>query len=410
MLKKLKHQLFRKRLPWEQNIFVLWFGTFMAGMGFSEIMPFMSLYIDTLGHFSTAQLNFYSGITFSATYFVTAIASPLWGRLADRKGRKLMILRASLGMAIVLGAMGLVTNVWELIALRLIQGVFSGYISNANALVATESPKEHSGQALGTLVTGFTAGNLLGPLLGGALAASFGYRFTFFITGGLLLIVFFLSWFFVHEHFTPVEKTALKSTKEVIKSFAHPRLIFAMLITTTIIQVANQSISPILSLYVRQLLHGHGSVSLIAGIIAAIPGIATIIAAPRLGVLGDRIGTERILTIGFIFAICVFIPMAFVKNVWELGFFRFLIGISDATMMPAVQTLLAKNSPMSTTGRVFSWNQSFMAMGSIIGPLIGSAVSGTWGYGAVFLSTGVIVALNLALFTFNTHDLRQSAN
>lgn len=179
-----------------------------------------------------------------------------------------------------------------------------------------------------------------------------------------------------------------------------------MLITTMIIQVANQSISPILSLYVRQLLHGQGSVSLVAGLVAAIPGIATIIAAPRLGVLGDRIGTERILTIGFIFAICVFIPMAFVRNVWELGGLRFLIGISDATMMPAVQTLLAKNSPVSTTGRVFSWNQSFMAMGSIVGPMIGSTVSGAFGYGAVFLSTGVIVALNLVLFRFNTRSLR----
>ena len=406
MINQLKQQLFRKRLPWEQHIFVLWFRTFIAGMAFSEIMPFMSLYIDTLGHFSTAQLNFYSGITFSATYFVTAIVSPLWGRLADRKGRKLMILRASLGMAIVLGAMGLVTNVWQLIGLRFIQGVFSGYISNANALVATESPKEHSGQALGTLVTGFTAGNLLGPLLGGTLAASFGYRFTFFITGGLLLIVFLLSWLFVHEHFTPVEKDAANSTKDVIHSFKHPQIILGMLITTMIIQVANQSISPILSLYVRQLLHGHGSVSLVAGFVAAIPGIATIIAAPRLGVLGDRIGTERILTIGFVFAICVFIPMAFVRNVWQLAGLRFLIGISDATMMPAVQTLLAKNSPVSTTGRVFSWNQSFMAMGSIIGPMIGSTVSGTFGYGAVFLSTAVIVALNLILFRFNTRSLR----
>ncbi|AVL00538.1 hypothetical protein PI20285_07785 [Pediococcus inopinatus] len=151
MIAKIQGFFSKKRAPWEQNLIVLWFGTFMAGMAFSEVMPFLSLYVDTLGQFSKQQLTFYSGITYSATYLVTALVSPIWGRLADSKGRKLMILRASLGMAIVLGAMGLVQNIWQLIALRMLQGVFSGYISNSNALLATETPKEKSGLALGTL-------------------------------------------------------------------------------------------------------------------------------------------------------------------------------------------------------------------------------------------------------------------
>ena len=130
----------------------------MAGVAFSLIMPFMSLYIDTLGDFSAAQLSMWSGLTYSITFLVTAIISPWWGKIADRRGRKLMLLRASLGMAIVLGAMGLVQNVYELIALRLLQGVFSGYISNSNALIATSAPQEKSGQALGTLTTGTVSG------------------------------------------------------------------------------------------------------------------------------------------------------------------------------------------------------------------------------------------------------------
>lgn len=141
LFSKIKRSIFKKRAPWEQNLVVLWFGTFMAGMAFSEVMPFLSLYVDTLGNFSKQQLTFYSGITYSATYLVTALVSPIWGKLADSKGRKLMILRASLGMAFVIGAMGLVQTIWQLIALRMVQGVFSGYISNANALLATETPK-----------------------------------------------------------------------------------------------------------------------------------------------------------------------------------------------------------------------------------------------------------------------------
>ncbi len=195
MYAKFKDLLFRPRTLWEKNLIVLWCGTFMAGIAFSLIMPFLSLYIDTLGNFSKDELNFYSGITYSATFLVMAIISPFWGKLADRKGRKLMILRASLGMAIVIGLMGAVTNIYQLIILRLLQGIFSGYVSNSNALIATETPKEHSGKALGILITGNVTGTLFGPLFGGFVAANFGYRITFVITGVILLIVFLLSVF-----------------------------------------------------------------------------------------------------------------------------------------------------------------------------------------------------------------------
>jgi len=396
-----------KRPIWRRNLFVLWFGTFMAGLAFSEIMPFLSLYVDTLGNFTKDQLNLYSGITFSATYLVTAVASPMWGRLADRKGRKLMLLRASLGMAVVMGLMGAVTSVWELMALRFIQGIFSGYISNANALMATQAPKSKSGQALGTLSTGYVAGSLFGPLVGGVLAEIFSYRVTFFITGALLLSVFFVSYFFVTESFTPVKKENMLSSKEVLGVVHHPRLILGMFITTLIIQASNMSISPILSLYVREIMPKGSAITLFSGIVAAIPGVATLFAAPQLGRLGDRIGTELILSIGFIFAILVYLPMAFVTNVWQLMFLRFLIGISNATMLPAVQTILSKNTPPEVTGRVFSWNQSFQAIGSVLGPMIGSIVSTVFDYSGVFISTSVLVLLNFLLVWHNTASLRR---
>lgn len=396
-----------QRPVWRRNLFVLWFGTFMAGLAFSEIMPFLSLYVDTLGNFTKDQLNLYSGITFSATYLVTAVASPLWGRLADQKGRKLMLLRASLGMALVMGLMGAVTSVWQLMALRFIQGVFSGYISNANALMATQAPKSKSGQALGTLSTGYVAGSLFGPLVGGILAEIFSYRVTFFITGILLLSVFFVSYFFVTESFTPVKKENMLSSKQVLGVINHPKLILGMFITTLIIQASNMSISPILSLYVREIMPKGSAITLFSGIVAAIPGVATLFAAPQLGRLGDRIGTELILSIGFVFAILVYLPMAFVTNVWQLMFLRFLIGISNATMLPAVQTILSKNTPPAVTGRVFSWNQSFQAIGSVLGPMIGSLVSTVFDYSGVFISTSILVLLNFLLVWHNTASLRR---
>lgn len=395
---------------WHKNLVALWFGMFMNGLGFSEVMPFLSLFIATLGHYSSSQLSIYSGLAFSASFIVTAVVSPIWGSLADRYGRKVMLLRASLGMAVCLILMGFVTAVWQLIALRFIQGIFSGYMSNANALLATQVPKRESGKALGILTTRNVSGTLFGPFIGGILASVFSYRLTFFITGGLLISVFFVTLFFVKEHFTPVAKEDNLSTKQVISELSNVKLIFGMFLTTLIIQASNFSISPILSLYVKEIMHNSPQVTFYSGIVAAVPGIATLFAAPKLGALGDRIGTSKIMLGGFIFAMLVYIPMAFVTNVWELMGLRFLIGISNACMLPAVQTILAKNTPSNVTGRIFSWNQSMQAAGNCIGPIIGSIVSSLFDYSSVFISTALLVFINFLLVLNETRNEQRSVN
>ena len=387
---------------WKKNLFVLSIAVFIAGIAFSEIMPFLSLYINTLGNFSHQQLNFWSGIVYSGTFIVSAVVSPWWGKLADKKGRKPMILRAGIGMSVVIACMGLVQNVWQLLLLRMLQGVFAGFISNSNALVATETPKTNSGQALGTIASATTAGTLLGPLVGGALTSIFSYRITFMITGGLLLLCSILVLFFVHEDdFKPVTAKKLDKASGVIKSLRSPHLIFGLLLTTLIIQAANNSINPIVSLYIRQLLNGHGNVVFISGVIAALPGIATFLVASRFGALGDKIGTHKIIVAGFIAASIFFFLTAFVRNTVELGILRFLVGFSDACLFPQVQTMLTKNSPAAVTGRIFSWNQSAMYIGNIVGPLLGSFVSGMFNYSMVFIVTTVIVLINLLLFRIN---------
>lgn len=387
---------------WKKNLFVLSIAVFIAGIAFSEIMPFLSLYINTLGNFSHQQLNFWSGIVYSGTFIVSAVVSPWWGKLADKKGRKPMILRAGIGMSVVIACMGLVQNVWQLLLLRMLQGVFAGFISNSNALVATETPKTNSGQALGTIASATTAGTLLGPLVGGALTSIFSYRITFMITGGLLLLCSILVLFFVHEDdFKPVTAKKLDKASGVIKSLRSPHLIFGLLLTTLIIQAANNSINPIVSLYVRQLLNSHDNVVFISGVIAALPGIATFLVASRFGALGDKIGTHKIIVAGFIAASIFFFLTAFVRNTVELGILRFLVGFSDACLFPQVQTMLTKNSPAAVTGRIFSWNQSAMYIGNIVGPLLGSFVSGMFNYSMVFIVTTVIVLINLLLFRIN---------
>ena len=169
---------------WRRTFLTLWLGCFITGLGFSMTMPFMALYIESFGHYSRTQINFYSGLAFSVTYFAQAVVSPYWGNLADRKGRKLMCLRASGVMTFTVFLTGLATNVYMIIFLRLLQGAFSGYINNSTAFMAGEAPKGHSGAIMSQMMTASVTGNLLGPMFGGAIAGIFGYRAPFMIFVG----------------------------------------------------------------------------------------------------------------------------------------------------------------------------------------------------------------------------------
>ncbi|MEQ6364698.1 MFS transporter [Lactiplantibacillus plantarum] len=396
----------RERGPWHRNLIVLWFCTFVAGMAFSEIMLFLSLFVSQLGDFTKAQITFYSGLAFAADYAISAISAPLWGIIADKKGRKIMLLRASLGMAVAMGLMGFVTNVWQLVALRALQGVFAGFISNAQALVASQTPRKYSGRALSTLITGAVSGQLFGPVIGGLLAQLFSIRNTFFITAGLLMVAFLLSLFFVQEHFKPVaHHREPGDSRNPLAAFQNPRLIIVMLCSTAIVQFGNASIAPIISLYVRELMHYRGPITVVAGIIAALPGISNIFSAPRLGRYGDQHGSGKVLLFGYIFAVIMYFPQGIVTSVVALGILRFAIGISDGALYPEIQTVLTKNTPVHLTSTIFSYNQSFQAIGNMFGALLGGLVAGWFNYNAVFIMTALLLLINLGLILWLVPDI-----
>lgn len=392
---------------WYQTFITCWLGCFITGLGFSMTMPFLPLFIGTLGHYSKFQLNLYAGIAFSITFLAQAIISPLWGSLADRKGRKLMCLRASGVMAFTIFFVGLATSVWMIIILRMLQGLFSGYINNATALMAGETSRKHSGSVMANMMTANVSGNLLGPLFGGVLANLYGYRIPFFITGILMAIVFVLTMFSVKEHFTPIKRQAMKPFKALIQDIARPKLILLMFTTTLIVQSALMSISPIIALFVNQLMSGQGNVSLVSGIVAATPGFGTLLVAAYLGHKMDKIGPEKILIAGLLLAIISFIPMYFVSSPWSLAFWRFILGMANAGLLPAVQTILTLDVPRDAFGRIFSYNQGFQSTGGVIGPLLGAAVSGAWDYSAVFIVTAILLTINLSLVLLQRKELIQ---
>jgi DHA1 family multidrug resistance protein-like MFS transporter len=381
-------------INWQRNLFITWLGCFLTGAAFSLIMPFLPLYVEALGVTGHQSLNMWSGLVFSITFLFSAIASPFWGSLADRRGRKLMLLRSALGMGIVMVLMGMAQNIWQFLALRAVLGLLGGFIPNANALIATQVPRHRSGWALGTLSTGGVSGALIGPLIGGLLADQYGLRPVFFITATVLFICFLLTLFCVREQFTPVQKKDMLHARQVFASLKSPKLILSLFITTMIIQIATGSIAPILTLYVRELAGNISNLAFVSGLIASVPGVAALMSAPRLGKLGDRIGPERILVFMLVVSVLLLIPMAFVQTPWQLGVLRFLLGAADGALLPAVQTLLIYNCTNQVAGRIFSYNQSFRDIGNVSGPLLGAAVSASYGFRAVFCMTALVVLFN----------------
>ena len=393
-------------INWKRNLLISWIGCFFTGASFSLVMPFIPLYIEELGA-PASQVPLLSGLAISITALAAAIVAPIWGNLADRKGRRLMMIRAAAGMTVTMGALAFVPNVYWLLVMRFFTGVLSGYIPNATALIAYQAPREKSGWAIGTLATGAIAGNLIGPLMGGILAELLGMKNVFIITGMILFITLLLTIFLVKETFEPVEKKDLMSTKEILGQSTRRSVLFGLFFTSLILQLGMTSISPILTLYIRELSTDTGSVLFLSGLIVSVAGVSAVISSPYLGRLGDRIGNHKILLLGLVFSFCCFIPMGLVTAPWQLGVLRFLLGFSTGALMPSVNTLISKITPPEGVSRIFGYNQMFNNFRQVLGPLVGSAVAQAYSYSAVFFVTAGFVLLNILLSLFNfRHDLK----
>ncbi|HRM23223.1 MAG TPA: multidrug efflux MFS transporter [Enterococcus aquimarinus] len=393
-------------INWKRNLLISWIGCFFTGASFSLVMPFIPLYIEELGA-PASQVPLLSGLAISITALAAAIVAPIWGNLADRKGRRLMMIRAAAGMTVTMGALAFVPNVYWLLVMRFFTGVLSGYIPNATALIAYQAPREKSGWAIGTLATGAIVGNLIGPLMGGILAELLGMKNVFIITGMILFITLLLTIFLVKETFEPVEKKNLMSTKEILGQSTRRSVLFGLFFTSLILQLGMTSISPILTLYIRELSTDTGSVLFLSGLIVSVAGVSAVISSPYLGRLGDRIGNHKILLLGLVFSFCCFIPMGLVTAPWQLGVLRFLLGFSTGALMPSVNTLISKITPPEGVSRIFGYNQMFNNFGQVLGPLVGSAVAQAYSYSAVFFVTAGFVLLNILLSLFNfRHDLK----
>lgn len=238
--------------------------------------------------------------------------------------------------------------------------------------------------------------NFFGNWLGGV----WGYRIPFFITGFLMVLVFLGSTFLVHENFTPISRAEMKPMKEIMQSLPNVKLIVVMFVTTLLVQAANMSIDPIVSLYVKSMMPNSKNIAFVAGIVAATPGLEHYWPLPKSVIKWMKL-VLKILRLGLIVGAILFVPMALTHSPWVLAGLRFLLGIASAAMLPAAQTVLTLNTPAESFGRIFSYNQSFQAVGSVFGSLMGSTISGLFNYATVFWTTGFTLLINFILIIFS---------
>jgi len=379
-------------ISWKENLRVAWFGSFLTGASISLVVPFMPIFVEQLG-IEGDQVAFYAGLAISVSAVSAALVSPIWGILADKYGRKPMMIRAGLAMTITMGGLAFVPNIYWLLFLRLLNGVFTGFVPNATALIASQVPKDKSGAALGTLSTGVVAGTLTGPFVGGFIAEIFGIRNVFLLVGSFLFLAAILTIFFIKEDFQPVAKEKAIPTKEVFSSFKYPRLLVNLFLTSFVIQFSAQSIGPILALYVRDLGQTE-NLLFVSGLIVSSMGFSSMMSAGILGKLGDKVGNHRLLVAAQIYSVIIYLLCAHATSPLQLGLYRFLFGLGTGALIPGVNALLSKMTPKSGISRIFAFNQVFFYLGGVIGPMAGSAVAGYLGYHAVFYATAACVAFS----------------
>lgn len=382
----------------KRNLIIMWIANFFIGGSMTMVLPFISLYIETFGHYSKEYVQHWSGWTFAITFVTAFLFAPVWGRIGDKYGRKKILIFSGLGMALSVFLMGFLDSVWELLLLRLFMGIFSGFVSMSQAFISTQTPKEIAGRVLGTLQTGSISGTLIGPLLGGFLADAFGYSMTF-KWSALSIFLPALLIFAAKEYkmeSTRGAKTSY-SSKEVILQIVRNPILLTVLLISTLVQMAHFSIQPILSLYVSEL-HGKENLAFYSGIAFSAAGVGNLLMARRWGKIADQSGYIKVLIILLFLAAAVYLPGAFVTNIWQLVIIRFALGIAIGGIIPVRVAYIRQEVPVSIQGEVLGYNTSLRFLGNIIGPVTGGMVSGFYGFSAVFfITSGLLLISGLCL-------------
>jgi len=387
------------RTPWVRTVAVLWIAQVIAEMAFSFALPFIPLYVQELGVTDPTRAGVWAGVMSGAFALVMGLFGPIWGLIADRYGRRLMIQRALFGACFVIGGMALVRTPEQLFALRLVQGAVTGLVAAISTVVSLTVPKERLAAVLGFMQTALFAGNSLGPILGGVVSDAVGFRPAFAMTGALFLISGCLVTLFVAEPpraeatAKPGEAPADSGGRSAWRELLARSEILAILGMIILIRFASFAPNPVLPLFIQGLVADRERLATLAGLVVASTGIASTVSALLTGQLADRFGRRATLLCCLLFAALLCPPHALVTSVWQLLALRVATGLALGGMMPVVQAIFTELTPPHRRGIAFGILATAGSIGLGGGPLTGSLIAARFGVPAVFVAMTPLFAL-----------------
>jgi len=379
-----------KMQNWKRNLYIIWVGQFIAMLGMSMVVPFLPLYLRELGLSNEQQIARWSGFVFSGPFLFSFLLVPVWGYLGDRYGKKLMVIRALFGLAIAQVLIGLSQNPYHLLTGRLIQGMVSGFIPASMALIASTTPKEKTGYALGLLQTATSGGTVLGPFVGGFLADHIGIRPIFFITASLCFLSALLVIMKVTEDKSQivVGEGKLKDNYIFVHRSSQLRLIILMIVFVQISIAFNQ---PLFALYAETLHIDKRFLASIAGLLYGIMGVFTMIGSPLWGKYNETHLVSRSFAIASLIAALSYSLHYFIYNPFLLGFVRSILGLALGGLLPVLYTLVSLNSPKERRGGIMGIASSAQILGNLLGPTLSGLFASKFGIRPVFLISALVL-------------------
>lgn len=380
---------------WKRTLYLVWIIQIFSLMSFSFGLPFLPYYIQDLGVTDPDKLRLFTGILSSAPAIGMGVMAPIWGMVADKYGKKPMLLRAMISAAIILTGLGLVNSVTGVLILRVMQGFLTGTITAAAALVAGETPKEKMSYALGFIVSASFIGRTVGPAVGGILAETLGYKPSFYLGGATMLMCFFLVLFFVKETRKDDVKHEQKGIKNILSVLTLPVII--LLATIFTLRIGQSVARPYLPLYVQQVRGTIEGSAMTTGLISAGASIMAAIAALTLPKLGDKFGRKKLSKIYLVAGIIISIPLILSNNLIGFGVFYALLFFVLTAVEPMLMSDTLDMVSDKKHGLLFGIRASVGSIAWAVSPMLGSAVSIKISLNAVFYMIPVFLAITLGM-------------
>jgi DHA1 family multidrug resistance protein-like MFS transporter len=391
---------------WQRTLWTMVGVQFVMSISFNILSPIMPLFLPELGVVSREAVDVWAGVLASVTSFIGIFTAPIWGGLADRYGRKLMVLRSTLGIAIFTALMGVAGNPWHMLAFRAGMGMLAGFNSAATVLVATQVPEQRLGYSLGLLGTGQLVGSLIGPVLGGVVADLSGsYRVPFFFAGAISLVAFLGTWRFVPERFSrPAGGHQRRSLLAGLSILTRTTGLVPLIVAMLMVQFATQAVQPVVTLYVQEMVGQRPDLATLGGLAFSVTGMAGVLAVPFLGRKSDVIGYRVVLLISLFGAALFTLPQAFLLGYPAFVVERFGLGLFVCGILPAANALIGRLTTPTSRGFVYGMVSSANFIGNTLGPLTGGLVAATIGIRFVFMVTAALLLANLVWVYFTVPE------